>query len=241
MKRVISFSLWGDKEIYVQGILKNVDMARDMYPDFECWVYVHKESVPEDTISELESRSPYNVRVIYKYGDLAENKSMMWRFEAIDDPEVEVNMSRDCDTVILERERQAVYQWLESDKLFHIMRDHPQHSWRIQGGMFGTRKNPNIPSWGVLMDRVHQTGARLYDQVFLRDVIYPIVHRDSFIHASFHSFPNEITYRFPIEYDEQFNFVGQYIYPDGSQNDVNVEELRQALATTRVGRMSMFF
>ena len=249
MKRVISFSLWGDKEIYVQGILKNVDMAREMYPDFECWVYVHKDSVPENTVRELESRSHYNVKIIFKYGDLAENKSMMWRFETIDDPDVEVNMSRDCDTIILERERQAVYQWLDSDKLFHIMRDHPQHSWRIQGGMFGTRKNPTIPSWCVLMDRVHQTGARIYDQVFLRDVIYPVVYRDSFIHASFHLFPNESTHRFPIDYDENLNFVGQYIYPDGSQNATNVDELRQALTYLRTedaerckrARMNMFF
>ena len=228
-KHVLSFSLWGDKDLYIQGILKNVDLAKIMYPSFECWVYVHKDSVPEDTVRQLEARSGDNVKIIFKEGDLTGNKPMMWRFESIDDPEVAVNMSRDCDTIILERERLAVEDWLESGKLFHIMRDHPHHSWVIQGGMFGTRKNPDIPSWQSLMNNVRQTGARMYDQVFLRDVIYPIVKNNSLIHASFNAFRGETSYQFPLEYDSNFNFVGQYIYADGSQNRVNVEELRSAL------------
>lgn len=233
-KRVISFSLWGNKEIYTKGILVNIDMARDMYPDFECWIYTHKDSVPEDTIRELESR---NVRIIYKHGDLANNKPMMWRFESIDDPDVEINMSRDCDTIILERERLAVREWIDSGKLFHIMRDHPYHDWVIQGGMFGTRKNPNIPSWVTLMDVVQQTSARMYDQVFLRDIIYPMVREDSLIHASFNAFYGETSYRFPIDYDEHLNFVGQYIYPDGSQDQACVDMLRQKKSPLKKMRM----
>ena len=51
----------------------------------------------------------------------------MWRFETIDDPDVEINMSRDTDTRILLREKLAVDEWLASGKTFHIMRDHPHH------------------------------------------------------------------------------------------------------------------
>ena len=232
-KRVISFSLWGNKEIYMKGILVNVDMAKEMYPDFECWVYIHKDTVPEETICELESR---NTKIIYKHGDLTENKSMMWRFETIDDPDVEINMSRDCDTIILERECLAVREWINSGRSFHIMRDHPYHDWVIQGGMFGTRKIPSIPSWATLMDNVHQTGARLYDQVFLRDVIYPIVREDALIHASFNAFHGETTYRFPIDYDDKMNFVGQYIYPDGSQDASCVDLLRRECSRKPVSK-----
>jgi hypothetical protein len=35
-----------------------------------------------------------------KSGDLSYIKPMMWRFESIDDPEVEIMMSRDTDTRI---------------------------------------------------------------------------------------------------------------------------------------------
>ena len=61
-----------------------------------------------------------NVKVILKTGDLTKIKPMMWRFESIDHPLVEINLSRDTDTRILLREKLAVEQWLLSDKLFHI-------------------------------------------------------------------------------------------------------------------------
>lgn len=43
MKKVISFSLWRDKNIYNIGAIKNADDAVTIYPDFECWFYVHNK------------------------------------------------------------------------------------------------------------------------------------------------------------------------------------------------------
>jgi len=34
-------------------------------------------------------------------------------------------MSRDLDSSIIDREAKAVEEWLQSDKDFHFMRDHP--------------------------------------------------------------------------------------------------------------------
>ena len=114
-------------------------LAKNFYPDFQCWFYVHKESVPIETIEKLQSFD--NVKIIFKSGDLSKVKPRTWRFEVIDDPNVEINMSRDVDTQILLREKLAVGEWLNSDKIFHIMRDHLWHKFRIQGGMFGVKKN----------------------------------------------------------------------------------------------------
>lgn len=36
-------------------------------------------------------------------------------------------MSRDSDGVFLDREIEAVYEWLRSPAIFHVMRDHPWH------------------------------------------------------------------------------------------------------------------
>lgn len=227
-KRVISFSLWGNKPIYMVGIIRNVDMAKIFYPDFECWIYVHKETVPNNVIQELWKRT--NVRVIFKSGDLLNTKPMMWRFESIDDPDVEINMSRDCDTVILLREKLAVVQWIESGKLFHIMRDHPHHNMAIMGGMFGTRKNPKIPSWKAHMKNVPQYNTSyMYDQVFLQQIVYPIVRDDAMIHSSFVRGDGENCLNFPIDFDDDCNFVGQYIYEDGRQNKDNTAQIRNAI------------
>ena len=218
MVKVITFSLWGNKPIYNIGSIKNVELAKKYYPDFECWFYIHSQSVPENTISELQKFE--NVKIIFKNGDLNTTKPEMWRFEAIDDPNVEIMISRDTDTRILLREKLAVDEWLQSGKLFHIMRDHHYHSWCIQAGMFGMKKNPNIPSLCNLINNYRQNSYRGYDQEFLRDIIYPNIINNSFIHASFNILNGEngnYVKSFPIPYCEDYHFVGEYVYEDESR------------------------
>ena len=137
--KVISFSLWGNKPIYQVGSIRNAKQAKDFYPDFQCWFYIHEPTVPRQTIEKLQQF--VNVKIIYKTGDLSKVKPAMWRFESIIHPDVELNLSRDVDTQILLREKLAVDEWIKSDKLLHIMRDHPWHKFPIQAGMFGVKKS----------------------------------------------------------------------------------------------------
>ena len=222
MKKIITFSLWGNKPIYNIGAIKNAKLAKIYYPEFECWYYIHN-SVPTSTIEELKQND--NVLLIFKNEDLSTCKPMMWRHTSIDDPNVEVMMSRDTDSRISLREKLAVDEWLQSDKLFHIMRDHPYHGYPIQGGMFGTRKNPKIPSWTSLIKDIKQNGDRGYDQEILKIHFYPILKDDSMIHASFCIFPNEIAKPFPIDFNKDFSFVGEYINPD----DTGITEHRNVI------------
>lgn len=217
MVKVISFSLWGDKPIYNVGAIKNVELVHKFYPEFECWFYIHQPSVPINTIEELQKYN--NVKIILKYGDLLTSKPMMWRFEAIDVPEIEIMISRDTDTRILLREQLAVEEWLKTDKIFHIMRDHPYHLYPIQGGMFGIKKNNKIPSMCNLINNYKQIDIRVYDQDFLRDIIYPIIKNDVLIHASHCILKDaigEFVKPFPIPYDNEYRFVGEYINEDES-------------------------
>lgn len=215
MVKVISFSLWGKKPQYNVGAIKNAIIALKFYPDYECWFYVHKETVPKETIEELQKMK--NTKIIFKTGDLNKNKPMTWRFEAIDDPNVEIMLSRDTDTRILLREKLAVDEWIQSKKLFHIMRDHPHHIFYILGGMFGTKKIKNIPSWKKLIDeKINQTSSRDYDQIFLKKFIYPIIKKNSLIHYNFHKYPGEVAKNFPIQYCKDYYYVGGYVYEDDS-------------------------
>ncbi len=209
MKRVISYSLWGDNPKYTIGAIKNAELALTYYPDFECWFYVDENTVPKDIIDSLKNFS--NTKIIFKNDDIYMCKPNMWRFEAIDDPEVEIMMCRDTDSRFLLREKLAVDQWLESGKLFHIMRDHPFHGIEILGGMFGTRKVPSIPSWIELMKNCIQNYYRDYDQYFLRDYVYPLIKDDVMIHASHCKYEGDKCLNFPIDFDSEGHFVGQDI------------------------------
>jgi hypothetical protein len=226
MKKVLSFSLWGDNPTYNIGAIKNAELAKEFYPDFECWFYIHQETVPEYTIKKLQEFD--NTKIIFKIGDLNKIKPMMWRFESIDDLEVEIMMSRDTDSRFLLREKLAVDEWLNSKTLFHIMRDHPHHNFAILGGMFGTKKIPQLPSWSNVMKNFIQEGDRNYDQNFLRDYIYPIIKNNSTIHASFHKMVPHAK-NFPINYRRELYFVGEYVYHDNSRSDYHINELKKSL------------
>jgi hypothetical protein len=158
-----------------------------------------------------------------KTGDLNNCKPMMWRFEAIDDPDVEIMMSRDTDTRILLREKLAVHEWLKSGKIFHIMRDHPCHDYYIQAGMFGTKKINQISSWKDLILTRVQNGSRICDQDFLTDIIYPVIKNDSLKHCSYNQYENDCI-NFPINYCNEYKFVGEYVYSDDSRsiNHINI-------------------
>lgn len=58
----------------------------------------------------------------------------MWRYMAMLDPLVDSFMARDSDSEINQREAAAVYQWLASNRTFHVMRDHQGHYASIMGG-----------------------------------------------------------------------------------------------------------
>ena len=228
MKKVITFSLWGDKPIYNIGAIKNAELAKTFYPEFECWFYIHQESVPNETIIELQKNN--NTKIIFKNGDLNTCKPMMWRFEAIDEIDVEIMMSRDTDTRFLLREKLAVNEWLNSDKLFHIMRDHPAHQELIMGGMFGIKKNNIIKNWYTIINDYNQNNqSYMYDQHFLRNYIYPLIKDNVLIHASFSKFEGNKCNNFPINYDNDYNFVGQYVYENEETNYYHRECIKNSL------------
>ena len=48
-------------------------------------------------------------------------------------------MSRDLDARLGDRDQAAVQEWLQSNKAFHITRDHPEHGGPILGGAWGCK------------------------------------------------------------------------------------------------------
>ena len=236
MVRVFSFSLWGDAPRYMKGAEEVADQVAIMFPGFECWFYIHT-SVPQDTIESLRAKT--NVQVEIVDADLTTSKPMMWRFRAIDHPECEVMMPRDTDTRFYLREKFAIQQWLDSGKTFHIMRDCPHHWERIMGGMFGTRK-PGW-SWSAKIALWPQRGDRDYDQAFLKEVIYPLMVGNMIVHDSFYNYEVEAQ-KFPIDYDPDFHFVGEYVYEDGRRDVKSVDLTRREWLAKggRVGPAGLF-
>lgn len=212
MKKVICFSLWGNKSRYIGGMFHNVELAKIYYPDWIIRIYLGKD-VEEETVEKLSSND--NVEIIGMEED-CNWTGMFWRFLAASDPDVEVMLSRDADSRLHHREKAAVDEWLNSDKQFHIMRDHPYHGVAILGGMWGAKKGilPNIKEAIDNYDKGDFLGV---DQNFLGEHIYPLVRNTAMVHDEF--FEKK---PFPKESGERSNehFIGQAYEGDGSILDV---------------------
>jgi hypothetical protein len=183
MKKIISFSLWGDNPKYTIGAIENAEQSKTIYPDWICRFYCGK-SVPLDIIEKLKSYNNVEVIEMDEDGDW---NGMFWRFYSCEDADVMI--SRDTDSRLSVREKLAVDEWLESDKDFHIMRDHPYHNVLILGGMWGAR-NGILKDIISIINQYNKGNFWQVDQNFLREKIYPIIKDNSFIHDEFMKFEN---------------------------------------------------
>ncbi|CAF1063164.1 unnamed protein product [Rotaria sordida] len=99
-------------------------------------------------------------------------------------------MSRDLDSALTKREREAVDAWLASNKSFHTMRDHPMHGVPMLGGMWGFRPSLNRNLSRIIHDKIHNEklikryGGR-GDQGFLSSHIWPVAKASALAHDSF--------------------------------------------------------
>ena len=180
MKKIISFSLWGDNPIYTIGAIRNAELSKDIYPDWVCRYYIGKSS-PKEIIEKLNSFDNTEVIEMESDGDWT---GMFWRFYAAGDEDVDVVIVRDCDSRVNIREKEAVDEWLNSDKGFHIMRDHPYHTTEILGGMWGSKKGvvSNIKN---LIDTYVKGNFWQVDQNFLKEQIYPQIKNNCLVHDEF--------------------------------------------------------
>jgi len=199
MKKIISFSLWGDNPKYTIGAIKNAELIDTVYPGWIGRFYCGK-SVPIEIIEILKTYTNVEVIEMEENGDWS---GMFWRFYACEDSDVMI--SRDTDSRLNLREKNAVDEWLNSNKDFHIMRDHPYHNVLILGGMWGVR-NGILKNIVDLIKNYNKGDFWQVDQNFLSEQIYPIVVNTSFVHDSYHDI-NPWSKKFSIERINQ-EFVG---------------------------------
>lgn len=205
--KLISFTLWGNNPKYTIGAIENIKLRDEFYPEWICRFYVN-ESVPSDIIKKMKEYK--NVQVVNMSGNGGWDESTLNRFLPISEPDVEVMISRDCDSRLNLRESLAVKEWLEGDKNFHIMIDHPFHNVLILAGMFGCKKN-TIPNIKELITNYNHTTNKQNDQNFLRDIIFPKIKDSVLIHDSFFGRGK----KFPSK-RENYEFVG------GIYNEKNI-------------------
>ena len=182
--KYISYSLWGDNELYNIGIVKNAQQVPEIYSGWQMIVY-HDNSVPKETLRVLED---LNVKLVNVDGH---THGMFWRFFASDLVDCEYAIFRDGDSRLSVREKMAVDEWIESGKTIHVMRDHPAHQipygnngLGILGGMWGIKGNTIPMKESVENFSKNRTMGYGIDQTFLK-TIYNVFENDRCTHDDF--------------------------------------------------------
>ena len=220
MKKVISFSLWGDNPMYTQGAIENAKLTPKIYPGWISRFYIH-ETVAYDIVTQLEDLGAETVitNLNIKLDDYDKqdiNLGWFWRFEVIKDPSVERFIVRDTDSRLNLRERACVKDWEASGKEVHIIRDHPHHGVRMLAGTWGATRNfaekVDYPKLIKEFSEKNPTNNGIhggYDQFFLSTVIYPMAKKSLCVHDS-----NPMP-RYPDETLDLRPFPGlTFAYPD---------------------------
>ncbi|TRY79475.1 hypothetical protein TCAL_06560 [Tigriopus californicus] len=239
-QKVIGTCFYGDTEseshqtrLYFEGISENLEAMAEVYPDWTMRIYFN-ESLSKLTLRDIcDLACEHDNLDLCHVGKLPMGPEiddvtlsnmfpMMWRFLPLLDPQVTIFLSRDLDSVVNRREMAAVAEFIESDHVLHIMRDHPKHELPIMGGLWGCKVSSTLDKWKqiwplMLQDEkvVDSTIHYGMDQYALDKYVWPWAQELALVHDSFNcdKFRTPFTRAFPTQrLYELNNFVGSIRY-----------------------------
>jgi len=191
---IFSFSLYGNEPMYIKGMIENVKLLETAHPDARIHIYIADDVLLETKITLMTYPNVKLIDVQRQPGI----KNMFDRFLAIDDPECTIMFVRDADSRVHSRDLACIEDFINSDKLLHIIRDHTWHGTPILGGLWGIKKAALAYSMKTLIDdwiRSKTDYPKSLDQDFLKEVIYPYHRPNALIHdrVGFYEPPADLT------------------------------------------------
>jgi hypothetical protein len=173
MNKIITTSVYGDNPRYIIGAKRQVELAKEFYPNWKFRIYADDASKFNDIQDTAE---------IVEIKD--KSHGVFWRFMPMFESEDNVVIVRDADGRITLREQIAVNEWLASDKKFHTFRDHEAHfQFPVIACAFGYRGKLSNELFDIMSKFMTNTNYYTNDQVYLRDFVFPDVQNSCMIHS----------------------------------------------------------
>jgi len=138
MKKSISFTLFGTDLKYYAGAKKNIEINKKLLPEWNNVIYYHPEMTNMGFIEQIteEEVTLKDVSDIIIGGKNSKEFPFFWRFLIF--LEDSISIVRDLDSRNSDREVFYIKKWIESQKDYFIIRDHPWHS-PVPSGLFGIK------------------------------------------------------------------------------------------------------
>jgi hypothetical protein len=121
-----------------------------------------------------------------------------WRFFSFFNNEI--NISRDLDSRLTDREVEYIKRWVDGDKPYFVIRDHPWHS-QYPAGLFGIKGNQN--NFKSFCEKFINENTLLWghDQIILEEFMKEVLESD----IEYRGFDNPDTY---IPRNDKTTFIG---------------------------------
>lgn len=215
MRKVISFALYGDDYKYINGAFENIRLRDIYYPGWTCRFYL---GIDIDYTIHDQLLKKNNVEVVETL--VSGWQCKFTRLEIMFDEEIDIFIIRDLDSRFSHREVQATNEWIKSDKVFHIMRDHKRHTALIMGCAYGGKKgflNKNYlecsyEAWIYQLSNGMHKGEKYCkkhgksDQGYLAHNIWPLIKDKALIHDDRNLTGNDLRFTLP---NKRGRFIGQ--------------------------------
>lgn len=228
--KIISYCLYGNEQYYKNGLLKNIVLAKQLFPDWIVRIYYEKFSIDQNYLDAIQKFD--NIKLIEKVQRFS-NDGIHWRMLPLEEDHDFV-IIRDVDTRLSQRDLDLVNDWIKLPYQYHICRDEPGHKAPIMAGIWGAKKAklPISRLWNkhylFLNFNLNEDWAgRGNDQEFLSKRIYPIIRKNSAVYSEFNIFfgeevirkiPNKIT----INEEGLYDAIGTRRHSDLVASDINI-------------------
>jgi hypothetical protein len=211
--KVFSFCIYGSERNYYNGLLENIQIIREYFPDFEIYVYkgICDPSWTFEGVTVIETGKEGGINMYYRFLPVTFAEIGFWR---------------DADSRIYERDRWCIQEFLKSDKSFHITRDHYWHKAKIMGCSFGWKKTIKY-SFDI------DTFTYGDDELYIAKHIYPQVVKDSLVHTNNHAFVGEHVELITIPHKDKYDFIGNVIWNSKPKFEYIIGDLLQQLLFLR--------
>lgn len=217
-KVCFSYCLYGKfNPKYYYGLQNNVNFVQKRFP--LALIHLWFGSDVEESHLNISMKNVKFFRL-----KITGYKVPVYRFFSIDEPGIDIVFSRDCDSMISEREIKFCNEFIVSPYLLHVIRDHKGHFMIFMAGLFGIKKKilefRKIKITDICLDLF----TKIEDSYILDQLILQIIfsnHRNFLlVHSTKNIFgdPNFIK----IDPPEDNNFCGQVIDYDSSGNSFMV-------------------
>ncbi|KAF2368886.1 hypothetical protein FHG87_000342 [Trinorchestia longiramus] len=223
-QKVISYCLYGNFSEYATGLDDLLKTVIHIYPGWVVRLYTQPHLYKKELLPLLKRHShlyicdAFNLPGEIQY--LTGVDPRLWRAAVLGDELVDVFLARDLDSTILEREADAVKEFLTSGHWLHIMKDHPAHGVPILAGTFGVvQTSANLQLLNTIRQQLFRKKLFLpTDQSLLANFLYPQLRQNSLIHDSYTCahFPGSVP--FPTQRQDG-QFVGNRRYREKYRNE----------------------